>query len=565
MALNKIADKVIQTDVLVMGGGIAGCCAASRARDHGLDVIIAEKAHTARSGSAGQGIDHFGPIPPESMTPLDVVKAKQDFESDLQGAGRFWDPNIVYRIAEKTHWAVDYLQEELDLPMKWHWGEIYGVPMYWFNGLRTEHRVRWQNVKPILSKSVRKKGVNVLERVMIVDLLTDNGKVVGATAYDTRTGEFIVIKAKATIVTTGAFARCYEPETPLTYKYKFRFHWCPASVSGDGWAAAYRSGAELANMDITGWHFRNRDDLTISFGNFGINEGIPADYLAWDGEELITKHPAKYYAELEQQGKTPLYRSIERLPDDWHKRIEVAFVDERMVSLKIAEDRGFNPKHHRYEFMPNKPHNFMVPCGVNINDEFEASLKGLYAAGDCATGLHACGSAMVSALLSGDSAYQYINSLKHADIDEAQVETQKQAVLAPLNVKNGTEYMELECAIRYVCERYIGMHKSEGKMREGQRRLQSLKREFLPKLMARNPHHVMRCMEVRNIIDLAEAHLLAVLERKETRGNHIRLDYPDIDESRTNKITVQWMEAGEPRLQIKEVPDLKSEYLKEAK
>ena len=137
MALSKIADKVIQTDVLVMGGGIAGCCAASRARDHGLDVIIAEKAHTARSGSAGQGIDHFGPIPPEGMTPLDMVKAKQDFESDLQGAGRFWDPNIVYRIAENTHWAVDYLQEELDLPMKWHWGEIYGVPMYWFNGLRT--------------------------------------------------------------------------------------------------------------------------------------------------------------------------------------------------------------------------------------------------------------------------------------------------------------------------------------------------------------------------------------------------------------------------------------------
>jgi succinate dehydrogenase/fumarate reductase flavoprotein subunit len=565
MSVNKCADKVIETDVLVMGGGIAGCCVAAKARDHGLDVTIAEKAHTARSGSAAQGIDHVGPIPPEGVTPLDMVKAKMDFESELQGEGRFWDPNIIYKLTENTNWAMDYLQEELELPMKWHWGKLYGVPMYWFNGLRTEHRVHWQNVKPILSKSVRKKGVNVLERVMIVDLLTNNGRIVGATAVDTRTGEFIVIKAKATVVATGAFARCYEPETPLIYKYKFRFHWCPASVSGDGWAAAYRAGAELTNMDLTGWHFRNRDDITISFGNFGINEGIPANYLTWDGEQLITKHPASYYAELEKQGKTPLYRSLERLPDDWFKRIEVAFVDERMVSFKMAEDRGFNPKHHRYEFMLNKPHNFMTPCGVNVDEDFKATVNGLFAAGDCASALHGCGGATVSGLLAGDSVYKYVNGLKQSSIDEAQVESQREKALAPLNVTNGTEPMELECAIRHVCERYIGQFKSEGKMREGQRRLGSLKREFLPKLMAKNPHYLMRSLEVRNIMDLAEAHINAALERKETRGNHIRLDYPQLDANRTNKIAYQCMKDGKLQLEIREAPNLKPEYLKGGK
>ena len=147
MAVNKCADKVIETDVLVMGGGIAGVGVAAKARDHGLDVTIAEKAHTARSGSAGQGIDHVGPIPPEGVTPLDMVKAKMDFESELQGEGRFGDPNIIYKLTENTNWAMDYLQEELELPMKWHW-ETHGVPMYWFTVL-TQH-VHGQNSSQFL-------------------------------------------------------------------------------------------------------------------------------------------------------------------------------------------------------------------------------------------------------------------------------------------------------------------------------------------------------------------------------------------------------------------------------
>jgi len=564
MSLNRIADKVIETDVLIMGGGIAGCCAAAKARDKGLDVTLIEKSNTARSGSAAQGIDHFGPILVDGLTPLDIVRAKQAFDNELCGDGRFYDPNIIYKMAANMAPTVEYLQE-LGLPMKWHWGELYGVPMYWFDGLRTEHRVHWRNCKPILAKAVKKRKVNVLDHVMIIDLLTNKGAVVGATAVNTRTGEFIVIKARATIVATGVFARCYEPETPLIYKYKFRFHWCPASVSGDGWGAAYRAGANLGNMDINGWHFRNRDDLTISFGNFGINEGIPADYLTWDGEEMISKHPAKFYAEMEQKGKTPLYRSLERLPDDWHKRIEVAFVDERMVSFKIAEERGFNPKTHRYEFMSNKPHNFMIPCGINIDEDYKASMKGLFAIGDCATGLHACGPAAVSGFLTGENMPSYLNDVGASKIDEAQVESQKQIALAPLSMKDGTEPMELECSTRYICERYVGMFRSEGKLREGQRRLASLRRVFLPKLMAKNPHYLMRCLEVRNIMDLAEVHIQACLERKETRGNHIRVDYSDKDPSWDSRITVQRMENGKSVLEIQEVPDLKPEYAKEGK
>lgn len=564
MAIDKIADKVIETDVLVLGGGIGGLCAAAKARDRGLDVTLIEKAKCERSGCAAQGIDHFGPVASETLTPLEVVRATQKYASELNGDGRFWDPNILYRVADNGLWALGCL-EELGLPVKWHWGEMYRVPYYVHDGLRALLRVHWQDIKPILATAARKRRVNVLDRTMIVDLLTNKGTVVGGTAVNTRTGEFIVIKAKATVIATGLFARCYDPETPLFYKYKFRFHWCPASISGDGWAAAYRAGAELANMDITGWHFRNRDDVTISFGKFGLNDGVPADYLTWTGEELVTKHTAKYYDELERAGKTPLYRSLERLPDDWHKRIEVSFVDEELLSFDLAEKKGFNTKTHRYEFMLNKLCNFRPHSGININEDFRATLKGLYAVGDCATSISGGSHASITGLLVGDNMRKFVNKAGEPVVDEGQVESQKQAALAPLNVKDGTEPMELECSIRHICDRYVGQFKSEGKLREGQRRLGSLRRVFLPKLMAKNPHYLMRCLEVRNIMDLAEAHIQACLERKETRGNHIRLDYPEKDPSRDNMITFQRIEEGKPVLEIREVPDFKPEYAKEGK
>ena len=122
-----------------------------------------------------------------------------------------------------------------------------------------------------------------------------------ATALNSRTGEFIVIKAKAVVVATGSFGRCYEGETPLPGKYKFKYHFCPASLSGDGHAAVYRAGGELVNMELTGFGFKIRDDLTISYGNLPLNEGIPMKVFTWNGQEILNPN-AEQYAELEKKG-----------------------------------------------------------------------------------------------------------------------------------------------------------------------------------------------------------------------------------------------------------------------
>jgi succinate dehydrogenase/fumarate reductase flavoprotein subunit len=564
MALERIADRVVETDVLVMGGGVGGCPAAAKAAEKGLNVTLVEKAKTERSGHAGAGIDTVMDFPRDGVTLPQYVKYWQERHQFLVGEGRAVNPNIGYRLGATAFWSLEEM-EKLGLPMKWDDGNYHWMRHLWFHHAKIFLGVHWFDIKPIMAKIVRKKGVNVLDRTMVVDLLTHKDKVTGATAVNTRTGEFFVIKAKAVIIATGAFARSYEPETPQFYKYKMRYHGAPGAISGDGFAAGYRAGAELVNMDIGNcWDYRLRDDIIMPYGTLAHGDGIPGLVLAWTGQEIPYPN-FKVYQEVERRGLDPVYRSIENFSEDYHKRAEVAIAEERLISLKLAEDRGFDPKTHRYELMVNKPHNFAILSGLYTDEYFRTSLKGLYAIGDACSGVASCGPAVMSGLLTADSMPDYVNEAGEPVTDEAQVQSQKQTALAPLTVKDGVEPMELECCIRYICERYVGMYKSEGKLREGLRRLGTLRGEFLPKLMAKNPHYLMRCLEVRNIMDLAELHILACLERKESRGNYVRTDYPQRGPSRDNMLTFQRLAKGKAVLEIREVPDLKQEYAKEGK
>ena len=547
MALEQIADKVVDTDVLVIGGGIAGCPAAAKAADHGLRVTLVEKSNTARSGSAAEGIDHYGGFFPRGMTTQKFLEVAEEmgqpfFDQRL----RYAHPDSVYRMYANGQWAVEEL-EKLGVTMRWTDGE------YRFRGCHHPGpflRVHWQNVKPEMARGIKKKGVNVMDRTMAVDLLTHKGAVSGATAIDTRTGEFIVIKAKAVIMASGACSRIYNPETPQSWKYKYTYHWCPASVSGDGWGMAYRAGAEMANFEMAGRGTRFRDDKNLSYGNHG-NEGIPAKSINFEGIE----RPRGLRSADPSGNSEPNYNSFEHLPDDYHKRIEVCYVDERLLSFKIAEERGFDPRHHWYEIIDNRPNQLHFGPGIWTDGDFKATLKGLYVAGDVLHGNGGCFAAATAGFIVGDEVPNFINEAAEPVVDEAQLESLKQAALAPLSVKDGTEPTELEVSVRYVCDRYVGVSRAEGKLREGSRRLGSLRREFLPKLIAQNPHYLMRALEVRNLFDIAEMHITACLERKESRYEHARLDYPAADPALDGMFTFQRLQNGKKVFEMRKRPE----------
>ena len=420
MNLNRLADRVIETDVIVMGGGVGGCPAAAKAAEKGLRVTLVEKAKTDRSGHSGVGMDHVMDFPREGVSVLDYVRYWQGRHKLLCGEGRVVNANIGYRLGREAWWGLAEM-EKMGLEMKWDDGKYHWVRHGWF-GAKIMLGVHWLDVKPTLASLVRKRGVNVLERTMVVDLLAHGNKVAGACAVDTRTGEFIVIKAPAVVIATGGFARCYDPETPSFYKYKMRYHGAPGAVSGDGYAAAYRAGAELVNMDIgTAWNYRCRDDITLDFGVIDHGDGIRGKWLTWTGEE-IPFPTAGVYNQIEARGLDPIYCSVEHFPEDYVKRAEVTMADERLISLKLGADRGFNPRTHRYELMENKPLNFAAIAGLNADENFRTSLNGLFVIGDACCGLGGCGSAIISGLLTADSLPEYIGKSTRPDIDEGQAD-----------------------------------------------------------------------------------------------------------------------------------------------
>ncbi len=552
MALSKIADRVYETDVLVVGGGIAGCPAAWKAAQKGASVILADKANPARSGSSACGIDHYPGFFDRGITVAQFNQQVQEmgFQNAFHGGVPFSDPTRMYRTYANSQWSTEQL-EAMGVPMKWTDGKyrFMNADSHWKGPTM---RIHWTNVKPIMADACKKAGVKILDHVSIADLLTSNGKVVGAVAVDNRSGEYIVIKAKATALATAACSRIYSPETAQPWNYKMKYHWCPSSVSGDGWAMAYRAGAELGNMEIAPPGYRLRDDGTLSWGNTG-NEGFEAAEVNFLGKEF------KGRASHMGASIPPAYMSFNNLPEDFLKRIEVAYVDERMVSFKLAEDRGFNLRTHGYERMDERINQLHVEPGINVDENMAASMKGLFALGDCIQGSHnvcACGS---TGMLFGDSVGEFLEKTDKPEVDEKQVSALKETIMKPstVSVNDGTEPMELECALRYATERYNNLNKSEGKLREGIRRIASLRREFLPKVVAKNPHYMARALEVRNLFDVAELHFEGCLNRKETRRNYIRLYYPHQDPALDDLLTFQKLVNGKKVMEMRKVNPMK--------
>lgn len=560
MTIKDIADRFIETDVLVMGGGLGGCPAAFKAAEHGLDVTLVEKAKPERSGACAMGRDEIQPFARDGVTALDLVKAVQ---KQNETWGDLEDPNPLYILFDNSMWTLDEL-ERMGISMKYldgqyHWTAFSNVS----TGALLSLQVPWLNVKPEMGTAVRKKGVKVLDRTMVVDLLTHKGKVAGATAVNTRTGEFIVIKAKAIAIAAGRFSRLFDPIMPVPWKYKMNYDLLPGS--GDGHAVAYRAGSDLTSMEL--WRCgHSPDELVLRGCHFGEDGVVSGKIFTSTGKVVGARQRTSIgpleYREYELKGLDPLYKSIEDIPEDFHKRIEVAIIHERMVQFKFAEDRGFNPRTHRYEIGISH-HASMTEhaAGIKVDENLQGSLKGVFAIGDChaSNGIGGLG-ALTGGFYVGDNVHKYVSSVGEPALDEEQLESQKRIALAPLAVNDGVEPMELECAVRRICGVYGGTLKTEGKLKEGLRRLGSLRRAFLPKLAAANPHYLMRCLEVRNIMDMAEVYFQACLARNETRGIYYRLDHPGKDPSMDNKRICQRMENGKAVLEVRDVPALKPEF-----
>lgn len=556
--------------MLIIGGGVAGCCTAIKL-DENINAVMTEKGGLIeRSGACGMGgPDNIFVVPRDGVTALSFVKSLREngIPPYLEPKSGLLDENLNYIETAYKMWAIEEL-EKAGCNLRWDDGEYEWI--YWPDetpGRKTCLHIHGHNFKPQLAAAVRRKrNVKVLERTMVTDLLTKDGRVVGATAINIRTGEFIIIKSKMTVIASGGCERIYEPEAGST-NYKMVYHIYPSS--GDGLAMAYRAGASLINMEFAYPVLHPCDFLVVHYGFVAhfAQRGIAAKIFDANGN-YVCDPPLSIakYIELEERGLTPLYYGVEYLPDEDHHVREIFIADIEPSYFWYSEQRGFDVRKHRVELQPLKPAgltgSYPGLAGILVDENGKTTLEGLYAAGDVIGGIHyrSVGAAAVLGFRIGMQAKEVIHNLEEPAIDYDQVQACKEKLLTHLSIKEGVEPLEYESKIRSICEKYAGRILTDGKLMAGLRRLEDVKNDWMQRIKAVNFHQLMRAIECRNLTDVAEIHMRCALERKESRHFFFRRDYPKKNPQFDEKAIEVKLKDGKMVFELRSMPKLKPEY-----
>lgn len=541
--------ETIRTDVLVIGGGIAGCFAAIRARELGNSVLIMEKSSLRRGGGVGPGMDHInmGIWPKGFLTPEMARQKAVLSKKDLL------DPNVVYAMDMGAYARLQDL-ERFGVLVREDDGSyrVWEIPERRYSFV--SYRGRQTKVK--LAAAVAATGAKTIERTMAVDLLTQDGRVIGAVGYDVREGTLTACLAKATIVCTGDSGRQYLEPDGLFMTYQ------PTTNTGDAQAVGYRVGAKCTNMEYI---YLDYVSLRTGGGVAGIK---PFEKMG----ALVNRHGEKILNDKRDsaqrvflmakeiaEGRGPLYWDFRGLPEETIAEYEREMDHEYSVTRQWLQQKGLD---FRKDLIPMQ----LVPAAINgalLTDEtFRTSVPGLYAAGSSCAYLLGLSQAMVSGHIAGEVASGDLKDVPEPTASSREIAGIEKLVARYTKKTDGVNPTDLETAVRSIPTDYVGYFKDGELMQKGLEQLLELRARHLPRLFAKNPHETMRCLEVRNIFDMVEMHIRASLMRTETRlaknglWPHYRLDYPQMD-PQWQKLVVVQRDNGQMTLTTEPIPDLK--------
>ncbi len=575
---NEVGEEThIKSDVLVLGGGLAGCFAAIAAARRGQSVVLVEKGNAERSGAAGTGFDHWESActnPASKVTPEEIAWAyvnEQDWYSNgiahyiecREGYDRLLDLESFggkIRDTEDEFAGARFRDEETKLLYAYDYENRFTL------------RVWGSTFKPALVKEMKKLGVQIMNRTEATALLIKEEKDgkrrgIGAMGMDVHTGRFFVFHAKATILAMSRPARVwlFQPDTVGLCEFR------PLQSIGSGHAMGWRSGIEFTMMEKS-----VRAEFSAagrSFPPYGAGNnhntwyaatmvdarGVEIPYVDRDGKELKEVweryYPAKgqkfflkggvidnpkyeyrgpetlNFEELIRRGyQLPFYADLSRMPEEERRAIWGLMVGEegktKVPILQNYTERGFDPKKHMLQsygtgwqsanFLEQERQFFGAPGGLMHDWDLKTNIDGIYAGGDQLYASDCAGFACATGYYAGRKAADYAKRTEFADCKKEEIKAEKQRLYAPLYVpeSEGIGWKELNMAIAKAMQNYCGGVKCDALLKEGLDLLESFKKEIVPKLCCKNPHDLMRTHEVLDILSVAELVLEASLARK---------------------------------------------------
>jgi adenylylsulfate reductase subunit A len=562
LAEGCLSARVIDSDVVIVGGGIAGCVAAIRAAQAGASVSLVDKARSIRrSGDAGRGLA-FLTTYLDLGEQWDTPEVFADWYVNI--AEGLVDLDVAWPLAIEPLPAVRALLEDCGLTLRNADGGYDRVGRMWTPG-PIVLKFDGEHIKPRLADRVHElPGVDVLGGVHVTSVLTDaDGRAVGATGFDVRSCEFLTFRAGAVIIATGNAERVIfnSPRRDAFNTYHRPYH------GATGFALAARAGAVAANIEFLGTFLFPRGFATGAMGNL-----LEAGGRLINGNgELIAQLPdleterkfgfgivGKAAGEI-LAGRGPVYIDCTHLDQAVLDDLASYISFDAPLFKEFLEQSGIDLAKHPVEFeLFNGAWSATgSPKGVVVDGRSQTAVSGLFAAGDLATPAYALAGSLTTGYVAGASAAEFARESGAPKLDPHEVAAERERVLAPLNRSVGISWGEYEHELQDLMTKYVGMDRNEIGLRQAATYLRS-HADHAALAKAGNGHELMRLHEAYDLRLFDEMMTAAALERDESRFSflmgHYRTDRPHADDETWKGVSVLVAHDGSKPVVSRTVP-----------
>lgn len=527
-------NRIIDTDVLIIGGGTAGCFAGiTLGGKKDLDVLIVEKANIVRSGCLAAGVNAINAYITKGRVPQDYV----DYcKKDADGIVR---EDLLLSMSERLN-HVTKVMEDLGLViLKDENGD------YVARGNRNI-KINGENIKPILADAVKKQdNVAVINHLNITDFIVENNKIKGAYGFDVNDAVFYEINAKAVLVATGGAAGLYRPNNPGFSRHKM---WYPPFNTGAGYAMGINAGAEMTTFEMRFIALRCKDTIAPT-GT--IAQGVPAKQLNSNGEVYENKYglttSQRLYGTVTEnrEGRGPCYLGTKGISREQEEDLYKAYLNMAPSQTLKWLEAACGPSEENVEIEGTEPYivGGHTASGYWVDNNRETTIHGLFAAGDVAggcpqkyvTGALAEGEIAAQAIaerLEGSGKGFVVNEVADSELSENAF-AKKSEYERFLNNKQGlVDIEQTEEAMQKIMDQYAGGISTDYQYNEARLELADEKIKFLEQsidnLAAQDADDLLRIYEIRERLTVCRSVIAHLKARKETRWHSFaeNMDYP---------------------------------------
>ena len=494
-----------ETDVLVIGGGMAGLFAAIKAKEKGVDVTIVDKGYAGKSGSSPYAFWYVVYDPERGHD----LKAWMDYVNSL---GEYLNNRAFTEIVFRE--SRDRYHDLLSYGVEFMLGPDGRPKGYTFPGIPTESsQLKKRVCGQVLRRKARSLGVKIFDRVMLTDLIKRDGRAAGDMGFEMETNRFHAFRAKAVVICSGGST--FKPDG-----------WPVSGLTGDGDAMAYRIGAEISGKEFNEpkstsadmpaptmgmFLWRKKEENTAPVEEFGPPQVHALKCVNALGEEVMGVAGANFInMEFEvHAGRLPLYSRTPEQPD-LSPRVGNATAG---MSLHTAE--GLWP----------------------VDLRGRTNLPGLYAAGDSCSSMqvgatypgvgYAIEGASVTGARAGEAAAVFAGSCEALDLDMEELSNMKKRRISPIERRSGFSPRWVTQMLRNTMIPYYILYiKHKERLQAGLTLVEFMRDHLVPRLFARDAHELRLAVETENMVLNAEMKLRASLFREDSRGTHYREDIP---------------------------------------